>query len=152
MRKKAPNYLRGSYTVEASVVVTMTVLILAALILCTFYIHDRAVLQAVVCEAASAGSSFATEEERKAAAQEVVGKLGEERFLGSRGLEGSAALGKREVTVLWSAVYPIPGFAAKYLAKGRLDVRKTWTCRIADPADAIRKIKGAGELLTGGDH
>lgn len=137
---------------EAAIVVTMTIFVLAALILCTFYIHDRAVLQAIVCEAASVGSSFATDEERKEAAQEVVGGLNAGRFLGSRNLDGNVAMGSREVTVLWDAEYPVPGFAAEYLADGKLDIHKTWTCKILNPASTIRKIKGVGELLTGGDH
>ncbi len=145
-------FLRGSYTVEASVVVTMAMFVLAALILCTFYIHDRATLQAAVCEAASVGSNFATEKERKEAAQKVAGRVHEGRFLGSRNLNGNTALGSREATALWSAEYPIPGFAANYLAGGKLEIQRTWTCRILNPASTIRKIKGAGELLTGGDH
>lgn len=149
MRKK---YLKGSYTVEASIVVTMTFLVLASLILCTFYVHDRSVLQSLVCEAAAAGSNFATEEERKAAMQQVTERLNADRFLGSRNLSGSAASSGKRVTVSWSAQYPVPGFAARYLANGTLDLEGSWTCRIPDPADAIRKIKGAGELLTGGDY
>ncbi len=149
--KTEKNFLKGSYTVEASVVVTVTMLVLASLILCTFYIHDRAAIQGIVCEAASVGSIFSTEEERKQAAQEVIGRMEESRFLGSRNLNGNAASGKREVTAQGSAEYPVPGFAAKYLSDGSLEIHKSWTSRIVDPADAIRKIKGAGELLTGGD-
>ena len=149
MKKK---YLKGSYTVEASIVITMVMFVLATLIICTFFIHDGATLQAVVCEAASAGSNFATEAERKEEAQEVVDGVNASRFLGSRNLDGSAALGSREATVLWNAQYPIPGFVANYLTGGKLNVRKTWTCKILNPANTIRKIKGAGELLTGGDH
>ena len=149
MKKK---YLRGSYTVEASFVVTMTLFVLAALILCTFYIHDRATLQASVCEAASVGSNFATEKERKQAAQKVIEDMSEGRLLGSRNLDGNVALGKREAVARWSAEYPVPGFAAKYLAEGSLNIRKTWTCKVLNPASTIRKITGVGELLTGGEH
>ena len=138
--------MKGSYTVEAAIVVTVTIFVLASLLICTFYVHDRAVMQGLVCEAASAGSSFITEEERKEAIQGV-----EERFLGSRGLDGSAASGSKSVTVSWKAGYPVPGFAAAYLSRGELDYKRSWTCKILNPADLIRKIKGAGELLTGGD-
>lgn len=145
-------YLKGSYTVEAAVVVTVTILVLAALILCTFYIHDRAVLQSAVCEAASAGSNFATARERKEAVQKITGELNAGRFLGSRGLSGNASTGNKMVVVSWAAEYPVPGFAARYLSQGKLDIQGSWTCKIPDPADAIRKIKGAGELLTGGNN
>ena len=150
--KLKKNYLKGSYTVEASLVITIIMFVLAALIFCTFYIHDRATLQAMVCEAAAVGSSFATDEEREEAVQKVVGGIEAGRFLGSRNLNGNVAMGKKEITVLWNTEYPVPGFAAKYLAEGKLEARKSWTCKILDPADTIRIIKGAGELLTGGDQ
>ena len=150
--KMKKNYLRGSYTVEASIIVTVTILVLAALILCTFYIHDRATMQGIVCEAAAAGSNFAEEKDRVQAAQTVTERLDAGRFLGSQNVSGNAASGKREVTAQGSAQYPIPGFAANYLSGGSLDIRKSWTSRILDPANAIRKIKGAGELLTGGNE
>ena len=143
--------MKGSYTVEAAIVVTVTMFVLASLLIGTFYVHDRAVMQGLVCEAASAGSNFVTEEERKTAVQEVVKGINEERFLGSRGLNGNAASGSRSVTASWNAEYPVPGFAGRYLAQGSLDIKRSWTCKILNPADTIRKIKGVGELLTGGD-
>ena len=143
--------MKGSYTVEAAIVVTVTMFVLASLLIGTFYVHDRAVMQGLVCEAASAGSNFATEEERKTAMQEVVKRINEGRFLGSRGLNGNAASGSKNVTASWNAEYPVPGFAGRYLAQGSLDIKRSWTCKIPNPADTIRKIKGAGELLTGGD-
>lgn len=143
--------MKGSYTVEAAIVVTVTMFVLASLLIGTFYVHDRAAMQGLVCEAASAGSNFATEEERKKAVQEVVKRINEERFLGSQGLSGNAASGSKNVTASWNAKYPVPGFAGGYLAQGSLDIKCSWTCKILDPADTIRKIKGAGELLTGGD-
>lgn len=150
MMKKT--YMKGSYTVEAAAVVTITLFVLASLILCTFYIHDRAVMQGLVCEAAAVGSSFATEEEREAALQEAVKGLTGERFLGSRELNGNATSSGKRVIVSWKAKYPLPGFAAKYLSQGELGIERSWTCRITDPAESIRIIKGAGELLTGGDN
>ncbi len=146
------NYLKGSYTVEAAVVVTTTIFVLAALILCTFYIHDRGVLQSMVCEAAVVGSNFSTEEERSEEMQKVTEQINGDRFLGSREISGNAASSAKRVTASWDAEYPVPGFASKYLAGGKLEIKQIWTSKILDPADAIRKIKGAGELLTGGDY
>lgn len=144
-------YFRGSYTVEAAVVVSITVFVLGALLLGAFYVHDRSVLQSQTCEAALAGSIFATEKERSEAAEKVKNTVTSQRLLGSRDLEGYAATGSKESKASWRASYPIPGFAAKYFAGGRLAVSASWTCKIQDPADTIRKIRGASELLTGGE-
>lgn len=146
------NYLKGSYTVEAAVVVSLTFLVLASLIIGTFYLHDRVVLQGFVCEMAAAGSNFMTEAERKAAMEEVKRRLSANRFLGSKNLSGNAAAGKKEVTASWQSVYPVPGFAAKYISGNLIKIHQKWMCKIPDPADTIRKVRGIGELLTGGEN
>lgn len=145
------NYLKGSYTVEAAVVVSLTFLVLASLMIGAFYLHDRVVLQGFVCEMAAAGSNFMTEAERKEAMGEVKKRLNANRFLGSRGLSGNAAAGKKEAAASWQAVYPVPGFAVKYISGNLIDIRQNWTCKIPDPADTIRKVRGIGDLLTGGE-
>lgn len=144
-------YFRGSYTVEAAVVVSITVFALAALLIGAFYVHDRSVLQSQTCEAALAGSIFATEKERSKAAEKIKNTVTKDRLLGSGGLEGYAATGNRECKAAWSASYPVPGFAVKYFAGDQLAITASWTCKILNPADTIRKIRGASELLTGGE-
>ena len=53
--------LKGSFTVEAAVLFSITFFVMGALILGTFYLHDCAVCQSVSCEAASAGSNLETQ-------------------------------------------------------------------------------------------
>lgn len=131
---------------------SMTFFVLAALLIVTFYVHDRAVIQAITCEAASAGSNFITQKEGSSAAARVKKQMKVARLLGSKGLSGSAAVGTKEATASWKAAYPVPGMIMKYLDRNRLSIQARWTSRILDPADTIRKIRGAGELLTGGDQ
>lgn len=145
-------YLKGSYTVEAAVVFSITFFVLAALIICMFYIHDRAVAQSAACEAAVAGSNFTKAEDRREAAEKVRSLVGENRFLGSRDVGNSAAVGEKEVNAQWKGKYPVPGFAAKYLAGNVFEIHQTWSSRVFDSAEAIRKIRGIGELLIGGDN
>ncbi len=138
---------RGSYTVEAAAVVSITILILASLLITAFYVHDRAVLQSIACENAVVGSSCATDSERIAAAASIKTQVNASRFLGSREISGSTNVGETAAESVWSAVYPVPGFAMKYLAGGELSVQASWSSQIAAPADLIRLIRGAGELL-----
>lgn len=145
------NYQKGSYTVEAAVIMSLTFFVLVSLIICTFYLHDRVVMQGAACEAAAAGSNFAAADDGSKAALAVKKQMTAGRLLGSRNLQGSTAAGSREATAAWNAVYPVPGFVMKYLTKNSLSIHQTWTCKIPDPSDTIRKIRGAGELLTGGD-
>ncbi|MDO4322998.1 MAG: pilus assembly protein [Lachnospiraceae bacterium] len=145
-------YLKGSYTVEAAVIFSTVFFVLAALIISMFYLHDRAVAQSAACEAAVAGSNFIKTEERKKAAETVKNLVGEERFLGSRNIGRSVAVGEKEVRAVWRGTYPIPGFTAKYLSGNEFTIYKTWNCEVLNPADAIRKLKGIGDLFIGGDE
>lgn len=142
---------KGSYTVEAAAVVSITIMVLAALILVSFYAHDRAVFQSFACEIAAVGSNYATEGERTSTINSAKSQVSASRFLGSSSLSGSVQAGEEEVTVRWDAVYPVPGFAAEYLAGGELSIDASWTSQILDPTDTIRLIRGAGKLITGGD-
>ncbi|MCC8066281.1 MAG: hypothetical protein LIO94_04170 [Clostridiales bacterium] len=151
MWKKKGKFWRGSYTVEAAVIMSITILVLGTLIFAIFYAHDRAVFQSIVCEMAAAGSSCATENEQTKAVDAVKKQVKASRFLGSQELTGSAAVGEDQVSASWSAVYPVPGFAMKYLAGGELSIETSWNSMIAAPVDTIRLIRGAGELITGGD-
>lgn len=143
-------FWKGSYTVEAAAVLSVTFFVLGALILCTFYLHDRAVCQSAACEAAAAGSNFATEKERSRAAASVKKQLNKGRLLGSRNVKSSTTAGTKESLASWSAEYPIPGFAIRYFSGNQRSISVSWTCRIPDPADTIRKIRGAAGLITGG--
>ena len=144
------SFWKGSYTVEGALVFSMTFFVLAALLIVTFYVHDRAVVQAVTCEAVSAGSNFLTSKECSSAAAQVRKQLTSSRLLGSRNLSGTAAVGSKEVVASWKATYPVPGMVMRYLSGNTLRIQTSWKGKILDPADTIRKIRGAGEILTGG--
>lgn len=149
-RKKCPGW-KGSYTVEAALIFGMTFFVLAALLIVTFYMHDRAVMQAITCEAASAGSNFYRAEDRSDAAGRIQKQMKAGRLFGSKNLSGTAAVGSRESVSFWNASYPVPGLVMRYLTDNSLPIRTEWTSRILDPADTIRKIRGAGKILTGGE-
>ncbi|MCC8044044.1 MAG: hypothetical protein LIP12_00905 [Clostridiales bacterium] len=150
-KKEKEKKWKGSYTVEAALVVSITFLVLASLVIGTFYLHDRAVFQCMVCEIASAGSSYATENERENAVSSLKMQVSASRFLGSKNLSGSASAGEKEIAASWTASFPVFGFAMQYLAGNELSIETSWTSKIIEPVDTIRLIRGAGELITEGD-
>lgn len=141
--------LKASYTVEASFVMSITFFVLAALLICTFYLHDRAVMQAAVCGIVSAGSNTATEEEQRQVVLELKRSLTQERLIGSRNLSSQAGTGKK-ISVSWSGSYPVPGLAMRYFTGNSLPVRASWSSEKIQPADTIRKIRGLRKLISGG--
>lgn len=149
--RSGPSFWRGSYTVEAAAVVSITILVLAALLIATFYVHDRAVFQSIACECAALGSNYCTDSERTSAAASAKDEISASRFLGSRDVSGSATVGEEKAESAWSAVYPVPGFALSYFTNNVLTIQTSWDSQIVQPADTIRLIRGAGKLLSEGD-
>ena len=139
--------MKGSYTIEAAAVFSIVIFVLGAFLFCTFYIHDKSVMQGAVCEIAAAGSNFSKEKERKEAAAEARKRISSDRFLGSQKIRSSASTGEKEVTASGNAVFPVPGFAMKYLADNQFFIQKQWASRILDPAQVIRKVRGAEKLF-----
>ncbi len=140
-------YWRGSYTVEAAVVVPITFFVLAALILCGFYVHDRVVFQSIACEITAAGSNYCTEKEQKKVISDLKKSVKAKRFLGSRNISANVSSGKKEINAAFSASYPMPGMVIRYFSKGTLKIKKSWSGKREDPAETIRVLRGAERIL-----
>ena len=150
MHKENPDEgWKGSYTVEAAAVVSMTFLVLAALMMCTFFVHDRAVLQSMVCEAAAAGGNHMTQEERCEQSAAVTEELSEKRMLGSRRVSAGVQIGEESTAVKGTAAFPVPGLLAGWMSGSTWNLSCSWETRIYNPAEIIRKIRGAELVLEG---
>lgn len=148
-QKREMHGLKASYTVEAAILMPIVFFVLAALLIAAFYLHDRAVLQAAVCEIVSAGSNMAAEEDQKQAVSGLSKSLTEKRLMGSRNLSGQVKTGET-VSAAWKCSYPVPGLAMRYLAGNKLTISVSWKSEKIRPADTIRKIRGFRELISGG--
>ena len=146
-RENSAGGMKGSLAVEASLVLSFTMVLLGAMIFCTFYIHDRAALQAMVCEIASAGSNGLTAKERQQTADRLGRGITEERFLGSRGLGGTAQAGEEKAEASWSGSFPVPGLAMKFFSGNRLELSASWSSPASNPAREIRNIRGLADLV-----
>ncbi len=144
--KKKMACLKGSYTVEAALVMSVTVFVLGALILLTFYLHDRAVAQSLVCEIATAGSTQENEKKCAEAAQKAAGGVSASRFLGSRALSKDVSAGEKKASARVGASFPVPGFAVQYFSGGELSIDASWESAVLSPSETIRLFRGLGEL------
>ena len=145
--RKIPRTLNGSFTVEAAVLIPLTILLMAAIILAAFYIHDRAVLQGNVCECAAAGANALTQslQTQKMAQTKTQIKVG--RLLGSRKLRGQISPGGDLAEAAWKAEYPIPGMAGNLFADSRISISVSWSQERFSAARKIRIIRGISRIL-----
>ena len=131
LKKQA--FWKGSYTVEAALVFPI-------------------ILQGIACETAVAGSNYITENERKAAANQVRNQAGPERLMGSRSSQGHVAFGSSEVYARYTAVCPVPGMVMRYLSGNQLKISKSWQVHTLNPSDWIRKKRGIIRSRDGGSR
>ena len=113
---------------EAAFVMSITLFVLAALLICMFYLHDRAVMQASVCGIVAAGSNTASEKEQRRVTSELKNSLTQKRLTGSRNLSSQVSTGK-EISASWSGTYPVPGLAMEYFTNSSLPVHAALSLR-----------------------
>lgn len=152
MKRKDRQSYKGSYTVEAALLMAIIVTVMAALMIMTFYLHDRAVLQASSCEIASAGCNMATEKEQSRITESRKKMITKSRLLGSRNVSGQVNAADKQVKAGWNGNYPVPGMVQKFISKNTLPVRVSWESKKVQPADTIRKFRGIRKLVSGGDN
>lgn len=141
---------KGSYTVEAAMLMGIIITVMASLLIMCFYLHDRAVLQAMTCEIASAGNNFATEQEQQKITAELKKILTKDRLMGSRNVSQKIDADNKKVYAGWQAEYPVPGLAAKFIIQNKLGIHASWEAEKVQAADTIRKIRGIRKLVNGG--
>ena len=135
--------LKGMFTVEAALLLPMIMIILAAMIIAAFYMHDAAVLQSVSCEIAAVGTHQLTEETSRKAVESLEKSINGSILLGSRNLQGESSvsmdffLANPMVTSSWSADYPVPGLMAGYFAGGSLHISKGRSYKKINPSRTI---------------
>lgn len=139
-------WMRGSFTVEASLLMTIILPVLVALIYTGFYIHDSAILQGAACEVAAMGSNLAMEEDRESILYRKMEELKTGRLLGTREVAASLSISKTRVSVSYSGNFYVPGMIGRLLSGNSLRIEKSWSRKLYHPADEIRKIRGLQKM------
>lgn len=141
--------MQGSFTVEASMIMGIVLMILVAILYASFYVHDRGVAQGIVCELAAYGNGLSWENTVEQQMEKRKKELISSRFLHTEGIKVTAAKEKDQVTAAFSGSFLIPEFVQPLFLEKEKSVEKTWKRAIYDPADTIRKIRGVKYMVEG---
>lgn len=137
--------LRGSYTVEAALLMGMILPVLVGIIYMGFYLHDRGFLQGAAHEAAAYASLQA--DNQSADVPGAIEALPAGRTLGVRSVSASAASGGRRVSVTYEGDLQLPGMTAGLFGQGALTVRSGVTLLVERPSRRIQKIRGVAKVI-----
>ena len=137
--------LKGSYTIEASLLMGIILPVLAGLIYIGFWYHDKSFLQSAAYEAACAASL--KEDEESFRIGEVAMELTKGRMLGTGNLQVQSKDGEEKASVSYYGNFRIPGMIAAFFSSGNLEMKETCSLSVERPSRKIQKIRGIVKIV-----
>ena len=135
---------KGSYTVEASLLMGMILSVLVSVIYIGFWYHDKSFLQSAAYETACAAILHGEETGWKT--EQAARTLVDGRMLGTREVENQCQNGKKTVTVSFRGNFRIPGMILAFFQNEKMDIKETCTMTVERPSKKIQKIRGLAKV------
>ncbi len=140
---KVPKHsrLRASFTVEASLLMTMILPLLLGIIYYGFYLHDRGVLNGASQEISAQADLNHWKKSGNNRLAKSARKL-EDRTGPSRKVSSSVSVSDDRASVSYTGTMSLPGILPRLLGKSTLSTSASTERMLLHPADLIRKIRG----------
>ncbi len=137
---------KGSFTIEAACVMSIVLVTVMGVLYLAFFVHNRTWLTAAAYEAALTGSMEGVQKNGQVyeAASARGQELGNVGFFGAENLQYQVSTGKT-VKVSYQAE-TISGFGGFHWT-----LRTEGSSKIIRPAEWVRKVKSASEIVAGGE-
>ena len=143
MKKRA---LKGSFTVELGLLMTLILPVLTALLYLGFYMHDRAFLTGAALETACAAALNWGEDTREAAAEKKKEEFLERELLGTSGLQGSVSIKGESVEAEYSGIFELPGFVSGLFGLDSLRIQANAGMDLKNPRREVNRIHSLAAL------
>lgn len=137
---------KGSYTVEAALLMGILLAVLVSVIYIAFWYHDKNFLKGVSYEAVCVAGLQEEAQSAQISAVEYAKKLINGRMLGTRKVETSGQSGKKSNISLHGNFY-VPGMIAAFFAGGKLEVQESSTVSAEKPSTKIQKVRGLVKVM-----
>lgn len=142
---------RGSFTLEAALLMTLILPVLLALIYLGLFLHDKGVLNGAAQETAACADLSRWKEHGNDHLDRRAKKLSD-RTGPSRQVTASVTASQSRVAVSYSGRMSLPGLLPQLFGRSVLDTGASAERIFPDPADLIRRIRGleyVSEMLKG---
>lgn len=143
---KKRTMLKGSFTVEAALLMTIILPVLIALIYIGFYVHDSAVIQSVLCETAAMGSNLEGDPEREALLEKKKEELLKGRLIVAQQVSAELSVTDSKIVLNSDGTFCFPGMISQLVNGGSSDIQKKCERKLYHPAETIWKIRGIKTL------
>ena len=132
---------RGSFTIEAALLMTLILPVLLALIYLGLFLHDKGVLNGAAQETAACADLSRWKEHGNDHLDRRAKKLSD-RTGPSRQVTASVTASQSRVEVSYSGRMSLPGLLPQLFGRSVLDTGASAERVFPDPADLIRRIRG----------
>ncbi len=131
---------KGSYTVEAALLMGIILSVLVSVIYLGFWYHDKGFLQSAAYETACTASLRADDSDWQM--EKAADTLTKGRMLGTRGVQSQCQNSKRAASVSFQGKFRIPGIILAFFQKEKLEIQESCTITTERPSKKIQKIRG----------
>lgn len=142
MRQKK---LRGSYTIEAALLMGIILPLLVAVIYMGFYFHDKGFLQGAAHEAVCIADLRIDDLEKNTSG--VSEQLIAGRMLGTRRTEGRIDAGDKIVQADYRGNFQVPGMTRIFWGSGQLQMAAKASLTTERPSKRIQKIRSVVKVI-----
>ena len=141
-QRKKRRKLKGYFTVEAALLMTLILPLLIALLLMGFYLHDQAKMVCIVGEGAAIGSTMRLYEDAAEVMEESVSKDAQAGMIWTRNVSTSSQLDEDEAGAQVEGSFRMPAFVSLFVTDGTRSLEKSSSRTLYRPAKLIRKVRG----------
>lgn len=135
---------KGSYTVEASLLMGILLSILVSVIYLGFWYHDRNFLQNAAYEAACTASLRADDENYQISG--AARRLTEGRMLGTTGVSAECQNTEKAASVLYRGTFRIPGMIEAFFQEKQLEMKGSCEISTQRPSGRIQKVRQIAKI------
>ncbi len=140
--KKETAWSQGSFTVEASLLMTVILPVLLAVLLAGFWVHDTACMQGVSCELSAMTSNLQLYDDGYAFISRQAVQSGQNSCVWTQQVTPAVEMGKDNGSASLSGSFAaVPEWISRFFPVSQ-EMNGSWARRIYHPADLIRTVRG----------
>jgi len=134
--------MAGSFTVEASLLMTVFLPVITALIYLGFYDHDRGVMLNSLARVAASADLKRYRKRAVSKVEEKGARYVKSSLIAARNRKCSVSVSDKKVSAQASGTIQLPGLLPRLFGKQTLKIQETIERELPDPTGSIRIIRG----------
>lgn len=138
--------MRGSYTVEAALLMTIVIPVLTGILYLGFYLHNCALLNCAAYETAVYASLCREKEESRELVERKSRELISDRLLGARGISGDTSVEEDKVTVQYRGQMQLPGLVMRYFSGSVLEIKGSASLTLLKPGSTVVRLRSLEKI------